>query len=82
MKFATKQYVTFVKHTVIGLVTQSPRARSVSAQIQRSLRQFNGKFTANPRRLQYESTKNVLQIEKNLSRLKSFCLLVTPLKMR
>ena len=42
---------------------------------QRSLPQFDGEFTASPRRLQYFSTETALRIEKFLNRLKN-CLLV------
>ena len=47
-----------------------------------SLRQFDGECTANPRRLQYDSTETALQTEKFLNRLKNFCSLATPQRMR
>ena len=56
--------------------------RGFAALSQRSLRQFDGECTANPRRLQYDSTETALQIEKFLNRLKNFCSLATPLRMR
>ena len=55
---------------------------AVSVGLQRSLRQFDGECTANPRRQQYDSTETALRIEKFLNRLKNFCSLATPLRMR
>ena len=49
---------------------------------QRSLRQLHGEFTANPRRLQCDSIETALRIEKFFTKLKNFCSLATPLRMR
>ena len=56
--------------------------RGFAVHSQRSLRQFDGECTANPRRLQYDSTETALRIENFLNRLKIFCSLATPLRMR
>ena len=56
--------------------------RGFAAQSQRSLPQFDGECTANPWKLQYDSTETALRIEKFLNRLKKFCSLATPLRMR
>ena len=55
------------------MIRQSRTA--VSVGFQRSLRQFDGECTANPYRLQYDSTETALLIAKVLNRLKNFCAL-------
>ena len=71
---------------MIRSAAQSPCIRqsrtAVSVGSQRSLRQFDGECTANPRRLQYDSTETALRIEKFLNRLKNFCSFSTSLRMR
>ena len=52
------------------------------AHLQCSLRKFDGECTANPRRLQYDSTETGLRIGKILNRLKKFCSLAIPMRMR
>ena len=53
-----------------------------AAHSQRSLRQFDGECTANPRRLLYDSWETSLRIERILNRLKKFCSLAAPPRMR
>ena len=48
--------------------------RGFAAHSQCSLRQFDGKCTANPQRLQYDSMETALQIEKNFEPVEKFLL--------
>ena len=86
--YKTINYVISVIPNMIrsAVSAHSPKSycslHGFAAHSQRSLRQFEGECTANPRRLQYDSTETALRIEKFLNRLKNFCSLVTPLRMR
>ena len=86
MIFATKQSTTSFPLYWIWFATQSPCIRhsctAVSVGSQRSLLQFDGECTANPRRLLYNSAETALRIEKFLNGLKNLCSLATPLRMR
>ena len=86
IKFITKQSTASFPLYLIWFAAQSSCIRqsrtAVSVGSQRSLRQFDGECTANPRRLQFDSTETALRIEKFLNRLKKFCSLATPLRMR
>ena len=86
IKFITKQSTTSYPLHLIWFAAQTPcicqSRTSVSVGSQRSLRQYDGDCTANTRRMQYDSTETALQIEKFLKRLKNFCSLATPLRMR
>ena len=86
--YKTIKYVISVIPNMIrsAVSVHSPESycslRGFAAHSQRSLRQFDSECTANPRRLQYDSTKTALQITNFLNRLKNFCSLATPPHMR
>ena len=86
--YKTINYAISVITTMIrsAVSVHSPESysslRGFAAQSQGSLRQFDGECSANPRRLQYDSTETALRTEKILNRLKKVCSLATPMQMR